>query len=155
MAARIRETWLGYLRGAALAGILGLASAYAVFHILYPMATFPPEGQPSLLLLSLVLTMPALLAGLASTDIVPVIFQSFLGSVVGYVLSVALLLSPLALGLYSLAPDAAPGFVVHYAFVYLATALFANFLVGLVGLAIRNYFLAKIPRPAPWAVQRK
>ncbi len=155
MADRAKDGWRGYLRAVVLTAVLGLAAAYAIFHILYPMATFPPEGDPSLLVVSLALVLPAFLVGLASDDMVRVIFEAFLAPVVAFALSVALVLSPVAMGLYSLAPDAAPGFVLHYAFVFFAAALFVDFLVGLVGLAVRNYFLAKIPRPPPWAVQRK
>ncbi len=147
--------WRDIVRSASLTGILALATGYAVFHTLFPMASYPVEGDPSLLPLALVLVVPAFLVGLASADISPMIFQAFLAPVLGYGVSVALVLSPVLMGLYSVAPDAAPGFVLHYAFVFLAAALFVNFLMGLVGLGIRNYFLSKIPRPPPWALQRK
>lgn len=155
MAARAEGGWLRYVRGLALSGVLGLSLAYAVFHSLYPMATFPVESDPSPLLLGLVLGIPSILVGFASTDIVPVIFESFLAVALGFVLSAVLVLSPVAMGLYTVAADTVPGFILHYTFVLFALALFVNLVGGLVGLAARNYLLARIPRPPSWVVQRK
>ncbi len=152
---RTVERWRSYLRGTAIAAVLGLATAYVVFHTLYPMATFPVEGDPSPLPLALILVVSAFLAGVASTDIAPVIVESFLAPILGFVIAIVLLLSPLAFGLVSLAPDQIPGFILHYAFVFFAAALLLDFVVGLIGLAVRNFILSKIPHAPPWAAQRK
>jgi hypothetical protein len=138
-----------------LSGFLGLAGGYAVFHGLFPTVTFPPESEPSVGVLMLVLLLPAFLAGLASDELVPMVLQAFLALPIVVVVATLLALSPLAVGMVIVFPDTVLAFVLHYGLPVLVIGFFVNLFVGLAGAAVRSGLFARWARSMPPSWERR
>ncbi len=137
-----------------LAGFLGLAGGYAVFHGVFPTVSFPAESEPSIGALLLVLALSAFLAGLASDDLVPVVLQTFVAIPFVVLVATVLALSPLAIGMTIILPGNVVVFVLHYGLPVLVLEFFLDLFVGLAGLAVRQALFARAARSMPPSWER-
>jgi hypothetical protein len=146
-----------YAKQVGLSALLGLGTSYAVFHSLYPTATFPAESSPSAVTIGLILLIPPMLAGWVSNDVTAVVAQAFLAIPFGILFSTLLVLSPSAAGLVFLVPEAPVAFVVHYGLLLFVLSPLVAVVAGPLGLVLQQQIIARGAggRPPPWARERK
>lgn len=135
--------------------VLGLASGYVIFYAVFPIVSVPATSDSSLLYIVLILSSTALIVGLATEDLVQVIFQAFVALFLSGVFATAIGMTPMLVGVAFLAPDELPAYFVHFGFLLFLLGFVVDFLGGMVGLALREryFFRGKYAAPAPW--QRK
>ena len=129
-------------RTVSLAAVLGIAGGYVVFYGVFPLTGVPAGGEASVLFMIGLLSLTAVLVGLATENLKEMIFQSVLGLALSGVAASAMALSPMLVGVAFVAPDSVPVFMFHYGFIL----FFLGFVVDLVGMSIglamrERYFL--------------
>ncbi len=152
MARNARWTPRALGRAAILTAILSLASGYVIFYGIFPVVGVPPSSEASLPLILAILSATSLLVGLATEDLVQMVFQCFLALLLSGAVATALTLSPTLVGVVFVAPDAIPGFLLHYGFLLFALGFVTDLVGGTLGLVLRErYFYRDVgAMRAPW-----
>ena len=118
-----------------------LALGYAIFYVLFPLATFPVSSDASFGWILFVLIAAAILAGFVAEDLPAALTAGFFGVVLGILVGVLLTLSPAFAGFYFLAPGDVPVFVIHYGVLVVAAAFPVNMVATIIGQALRGWLL--------------
>ncbi len=135
-------------RTAALTAVLSLASGYVIFYGIFPVVSVPASSEASLLLILMILSVTSLLVGLATEDLVQMVFQSFLALFLSGAVATAIALSPMLAGVVFIGPDLIPGFLLHYGFLLFALGFVTNVVGGTIGLVLRErYFYRDVRGP--------
>lgn len=142
-------------RTVALAAVLALASGYVVFYGVFPAVSLPASSEPSLLLMLAILSATSLLVGLATEDLVQMVFQSFLALFLSGVVAAAMALSPILVGVVFVQPDSIPTFLVHYGFLLFALGFVTDLVGGTLGLVLRERYFFTGARATPRSWERK
>lgn len=148
----LRKQLRKLLHVALLALVLGLASGYVIFYSLFPIASVPATSDTSLPLVLAVLALSSVIVGLASEDLVQLIFECFVGLVLSGGIASAIALSPSLAGVVFIAPDSVPAYVIHYGFLLFLLTFVADIVGGTIGLALREryFYRGAHASPAPW-----
>ncbi len=152
MARSARWTGRALARTAVLTALLSLASGYAIFYGVFPIVSVPASSEASLLLILAILSFTSLLVGLATEDLVQMVFQAFLALFLSGAVATAIALTPMLVGVVFIAPDAVPGFLIHYGFLFFALAFVTDLVGGTLGLVLRERYFYRDVRGAriPW-----
>ncbi len=140
------------LRAAALTVVLSLAGGYVIFYGLFPIAAFPASSDASLILMLVILAATAVLVGLASDDLVNMVFECFIALFLSGVVVTVLALSPAVAGVQFISPDSIAGFIIHYGFLLFALAFVTDMVGGTIGLILREryFYRGASTSPGPW-----
>lgn len=152
MASRQRWSARALLRAAALTLVLSLASGYVIFYGLFPIAAFPASSEASVIFMLFLLAVTAIIVGLASDDLVQMVFQAFIALFLSGAVATALTLSPSLLGVAFVSPASIPGFVIHYGFLLFALCFLTDMVGGTLGLVLREryFYRSALGAPGPW-----
>lgn len=135
-----------FLRALPIAGLLSLAAGYVLFLGVFPTVAFPASGEASIPLAVLILGVTAVVAGLASEDLVAGM-AAVVSSVAGGIVVAGLMgLSPLAGGLFLMDPGSMFGFLVHYGFVFLVLTFTLNLVGVIIGYGMHERFIVQRPQ---------
>ncbi|MCI4371842.1 MAG: hypothetical protein L3J78_04260 [Thermoplasmata archaeon] len=142
-------------RMAALSGVLGLASGYATFYGVFPVAGVPATSEASIPFLLTVMLFTSILVGAASETIAESFFEAFFGLFVSIAVATVMALSPALVGVAFVSPDSVPAFIIQYGFVLFVLGFFIDLVGGIVGLLLREKYFFRGPRGTAASAERK
>ncbi len=121
-----------------LSAFLGLAMGYVAFYSIFPLVSFPPDSEPNLILVVLILIGAAVLAGFETQEVPVAIFQAFLAVPFGVAIAVGIALSPLLTGFVEARADEIAGFTIVLGLPIFLLSLPLNLAFPLVGMWLRG-----------------
>ena len=143
------------VRTVTLGVVLGLAGGYIVFYGIFPVAGVPATSEASVPLMIGLLGITSILTGLATENLVELIFQSFLALFLTGVVASAMALSPMLIGVVFISPDSVPAFLIHYGFLLFVLAFVVDLIGGTTGLAMRERYFLRSRRSVSFRPERK
>ena len=147
MASPIRSKRRSIARTVALAAVLGVASGYVIFYGVFPVSGVPPSGEASVPWMLVLLGVTSILVGLATENLSEMIFEVFLGLLLGGAVASGMALSPFLVGVVFVSPDSVPAFLFHYGFLLFVLGFVVDLVGTSTGLAFREKYFLRRGRP--------
>jgi len=138
-----------------LAAVLGLASGYVIFYGIFPVSGVPASGEASVPWMLVLLGVTSILVGLATENLSEMIFEVFLGLLLGGAVVTGMALSPLLVGVVFVSPDSVPAFLFHYGFLLFVLGFVVDLVGTSAGLALREKYFLRRGRPVSLGSERK
>ncbi|HWM52789.1 MAG TPA: hypothetical protein VNP71_06465 [Thermoplasmata archaeon] len=155
MASPIRSKRRSIARTVALAAVLGVASGYVIFYGIFPVSGVPASGEASVPWMLVLLGVTSILVGLATENLSEMIFEVFLGLLLGGAVATGMALSPLLVGVVFVSPDSVPAFLFHYGFLLFVLGFVVDLVGTSTGLALRERYFLRRGRPVSFRPERK
>jgi len=142
-------------RTVALAAVLGVASGYVIFYGVFPVSGVPASGEASVPWMLVLLGVTSILVGLATENLSEMIFEVFLGLLLGGAVASGMALSPFLVGVVFVSPDSVPAFLFHYGFLLFVLGFVVDLVGTSSGLALREKYFLRRGRPFSFGPERK
>jgi len=142
-------------RTVALAAVLGVASGYVIFYGIFPVSGVPASGEASVPWMLVLLGVTSILVGLATENLSEMIFEVFLGLLLGGAVATGMALSPLLVGVAFVSPDSVPAFLFHYGFLLFVLGFVVDLVGTSTGLALRERYFLRRGHPVSFGSERK
>ena len=155
MASPTRTRTRSIARTVSLAAVLGLASGYVIFYGIFPVSGVPASGEASVPWMLVLLGVTSILVGLATENLSEMIFEVFLGLLLGGAVVTGMALSPLLVGVVFVSPDSVPAFLFHYGFLLFVLGFVVDLVGTSAGLALREKYFLRRGRPVSLGSERK
>jgi hypothetical protein len=140
LASRASSAGRAIARTGSLAAVLGIAGGYVVFYGVFPLTGIPAASEASVLFMIGLLSLTAILVGLATENLREMIFQSFFALFLSGAVASAMALSPIFVGVVFVAPDSVLFILFQYGFVLFVLSFVVDLLGTSVGLALREHY---------------
>jgi len=138
-----------------LAAVLGVASGYVIFYGVFPVSGVPASGEASVPWMLVLLGVTSILVGLATENLSEMIFEVFLGLLLGGAVASGMAVSPFLVGVVFVSPDSLPAFLFHYAFLLFVLGFVVDLVGTSSGLALREKYFLRRGRPFSFGPERK
>ena len=155
MASPTRSKRRSIARTVALAAVLGVASGYVIFYGVFPVSGVPASGEASVPWMLVLLGVTSILVGLATENLSEMIFEVFLGLLLGGAVASGMALSPFLVGVVFVSPDSVPAFLFHYGFLLFVLGFVVDLVGTSTGLALREKYFLRRARPVSFGLERK
>ena len=155
MASPTRSKRRSIARTVALAAVLGVASGYVIFYGVFPVSGVPASGEASVPWMLVLLGVTSILVGLATENLSEMIFEVFLGLLLGGAVASGMALSPFLVGVVFVSPDSVPAFLFHYGFLLFVLGFVVDLVGTSSGLALREKYFLRRGRPFSFGPERK
>ena len=155
MASPTRSKRRSIARTVALAAVLGVASGYVIFYGVFPVSGVPASGEASVPWMLVLLGVTSILVGLATENLSELIFEVFLGLLLGGAVASGMALSPFLVGVVFVSPDSVPAFLFHYGFLLFVLGFVVDLVGTSSGLALREKYFLRRGRPFSFGPERK
>ena len=155
MASPTRSKTRSIARTVALAAVLGVGSGYVIFYGIFPVSGVPASGEASVPWMLVLLGVTSILVGLATENLSEMIFEVFLGLLIGGAVASGMALSPFLVGVVFVSPDSVPAFLFHYGFLLFVLGFVVDLVGTSTGLALRERYFLRRRGPLPVGSERK